>query len=562
MSPSAPARPKSEGVFAPLKHALFRRIWVASLLSNFGLLVMGVGAAWAMTQMTASADQVALVQAVLMLPVALFSTAAGAIADMYDRRLISLVSLTIAVLGSTTLTALAWTGHMSPPLLLIFCFIVGSGMALFGPSWQASVSEQVPSEALPAAVALNGISYNIARSFGPAIGGFIVAALGAVAAFAINAVLYLPLLVVMFLWKRTKEPSRLPPERLGRAVVSGVRYVIHSPQIRVVLGRTIVTAFAGGAILALMPLVARDLLGGGATMYGFMLGSFGMGAVIGALNMQRLRARLHAEASVRICALGMGCGIGMVALSRWPYLTSLALLLVGASWTATMTIYNVAVQLSAPRWVSGRALAAFQASVAAGVAIGSWAWGGVTHSLGVATALLLAGAVLAASPLLSRWMRMPSIGSRADAAAEILADPEVRLSLTPRSGPIVVEIEYRVEPARARLFYAVMQQVEHSRQRNGAYGWSLARDIADPELWTERFHCPTWYDYLRQRNRATDAERALHTRAMEFHLGPEPVRIRRMLDRPIGSVRWKDTTPDRPSAEVEPVAGVAGGISH
>ncbi len=562
MSPSPPARPPSEGVFAPLKHALFRRIWLASLLSNFGLLIMGVGAAWAMTQMTSSADQVALVQAVLMLPVALFSTAAGAIADMYDRRLVSLYSLTIAVLGSTVLTVLAWTGHISPPLLLVFCFIVGTGMALFGPSWQASVSEQVPSDSLPAAVALNGISYNIARSFGPAIGGFIVAALGAVAAFALNAVLYLPLLVVMFLWKRTKEPSRLPPERLGRAVVSGVRYVTHSPQIRIVLGRTIVTGFAGGAILALMPLVARDLLGGGATMYGLMLGSFGMGAVIGALNIQRLRARLSSEATVRLCALAMGTGIGMVSISRMPWLTSIALLLVGAAWTATMTMYNVAVQLSAPRWVSGRALAAFQASVAAGVAIGSWVWGGVSHSLGVATALLVAGAVMAASPLLSRWMRMPPIGSRSEAAAEILADPEVRLSLTPRSGPIVIEIEYRVEPARARLFYAVMQQVEHSRQRNGAYGWSLARDIADPELWTERFHCPTWYDYLRQRNRATDAERALHTRAMEFHLGPGPVRIRRMLDRPIGSVRWKDTTPDGPSAEVVPVVGVAGGISH
>lgn len=562
MTSPIPAQPESEGVFAPLKHALFRRIWLASLLSNFGMLIMGVGAAWAMTQMTSSSDQVALVQAALMLPVALFSTAAGAIADMYDRRVVSLISLVIAVVGSTAMTALAWTGHMSPPLLLVFCFVVGTGMALFGPSWQASVSEQVPLDAVPAAVALNGISYNIARSFGPAIGGFIVAALGAVAAFAINAVLYLPLLAVMFLWKRRQEPSRLPPERLGRAVVSGVRFVTHSPQIRVVLGRTVVTSFAGAAILALMPLVARDLLGGGATLYGFMLGSFGMGAVIGALNMQRLKARFHAEASVRVCALAMGTGIGIVALSHWPYLTSLALLLVGAAWTASMTNYNIAVQLSAPRWVAGRALAAFQASVAGGVALGSWVWGSVSHSLGVATALVLAGAVLAASPLLSRWMRMPSIGSRSEAAADILADPEVRLSLTPRSGPIVVEIEYRVDPARARLFYAVMQQVEHSRQRNGAYGWSLARDIADPELWTERFHCPTWYDYLRQRNRSTDAERALHARAMDFHMGPEPVRIRRMLERPIGSVRWKETTPDRPSAEVVPVASVAGGISH
>ncbi len=139
---------------------------------------------------------------------------------------------------------------------------------------------------------------------------------------------------------------------------------------------------------------------------------------------------------------------------------------------------------------------------------------------------------------------MPLAATAAD-DAEALADPEVRLDLTARSGPVVVEIEYRVEQPRAREFHNLMQQVQLSRQRNGAYGWSIARDIADPELWTERYHCPTWLDYLRQRNRPTASERALTLSAQEFHMGPEPVRIRRMLERPFGSVRWKEDTPDR-----------------
>jgi hypothetical protein len=145
-------------------------------------------------------------------------------------------------------------------------------------------------------------------------------------------------------------------------------------------------------------------------------------------------------------------------------------------------------------------------------------------------------------------MRMPTVSGPNELSLDVLADPEVRLSLTPRSGPIVMEIEYRVDPAKARLFYAVMQHVQLSRQRNGAYGWSIARDIADPELWTERYHCPTWHDYLRQRSRSTASERALHLRANEFHIGPEPIRIRRMLERPVGSVRWKEDTPDRSTA--------------
>jgi MFS family permease len=548
----------ADGVAAPLRLAVFRRIWLASLLSNLGLLIQAVGAAWAMTQMTSSADRVALVQTALMLPVMLISMPAGAIADMYDRRIVALVSLGIALSGATALSVLAWLGLITPPILLAFCFIVGSGMALFGPAWQSSVSEQVPAETLPSAVALNGISYNIARSFGPAIGGIVVATAGAVAAFAANAVLYIPLLVVLFLWRRTSEPSRLPREQLSRAIVSGVRYIANSPSIRIVLVRTLVTGAIGGSVSALMPLVARDLLHGGAQTYGIMLGAFGIGAVIGALNIAEVRRRLSGEAAVRACAVSMAGAIAAVALSHQPVLTAAALVVAGAVWMLAVALFNIGVQLSAPRWVAGRSLAAFQASIAGGIALGSWGWGRLTDAAGVETALLVSAGLMLLSPLLGLWLRMPRVGARNE-DAEVLADPEVRLSLTGRSGPLVVEIEYRVAQENARAFHNVMQEVQLSRQRNGAYGWSIARDIADPELWTERYHCPTWFDYLRQRNRSTQSERALHLRAIAFHLGPEPVRVRRMLERPFGSVRWKDETPDRAAHEVLPVATAASG---
>jgi len=547
----------ADGIAAPLRHAVFRRIWLASLLSNLGLMIQSVGAAWAMTQMTSAADKVALVQTALMLPVMLLSMPAGALADMYDRRVVSLVSLVIALAGAISLTALTWAGAITPNILLAFCFIIGSGMALFGPAWQASVSEQVPPETLPSAVALNGISYNIARSFGPAIGGIVVAAAGAVAAFAANAMCYVPLLVVLFLWRRISEPSRLPRERLNRAIISGVRYIANSPSIRVVLARTLVTGIAGGSVSALMPLVARDLLHGGAQTYGIMLGAFGMGAVIGALNIGEMRKRMHGEAAIRLCAIVMGIAIVAVATSQMAIITAAALVVAGAVWMLAVALFNIGVQLSAPRWVAGRSLAAFQAAIAGGIAVGSWGWGHLADSIGVEGALIVSGITMAASPLLGLWITMPPIGGR-DEDADLLADPEVQLSLTGRSGPIVVEIEYRVDVDNARPFHNLMQEVQLSRQRNGAYGWSIARDIADPELWIERYHCPTWLDYLRQRNRATQSERALHQRAMAFHLGPDPVRIHRMLERPFGSVRWKEETPDRATGEVLPVSTPAG----
>ena len=273
-----------------------------------------------------------------------------------------------------------------------------------------------------------------------------------------------------------------------------------------------------------------------------------------------VRSPVADEVSIRLCMLVMGVCVALVAISRLPVLSGSALVFAGAGWTASVTLFNVGVQLAAPRWVAGRALAAYQAAITGGIALGSWMWGSIANVIRIEGALLISGAALVASPLLGLWIRMPTVSAPNELSLDVLADPEVRLSLTPRSGPIVIEIEYRVDPAKARVFYAVMQHVQLSRQRNGAYGWSIARDIADPQLWTERYHCPTWHDYLRQRSRATASERAFHLRANESHIGPEPIRIRRMLERPIGSVRWKDETLDRSAlAKLDPAAAGSGG---
>jgi MFS family permease len=533
----------SDGIAAPLRHVTFRRIWLASVLSNLGILIQGVGAAWAMTQMASSADKVALVQTALSLPIMLIAMPAGAIADMYDRRIVALVALCIALSGATALAVLTWLGLVTPNLLLGLCFAVGSGMALMGPAWQSSVAEQVPAETLPAALALNGISYNIARSIGPAIGGIVVAAAGSESAFALSAMFYLPLIAALFLWKRVAEPSRLPPEKLRRAMVSGARYIGNSPSIKIVLARTLVVGLLGGAILALLPLVTRDRLQGGAGLYGMMLGAFGVGAVLGALNLTRLRKHLSAEAAISACTIAMGVGFAVVAVSHTPVLTMAALVVAGAGWTLAWTLLNIGVQLSAPRWVSGRALAAYQAASSGGIALGAWGWGHLTDLAGVETALLIAGVLMLASPLIGLWLRMPRIGARGEETV-VLDDPEVRLELTGRSGPVVVEIEYRVERDNAAAFHSLMHEVQMFRQRNGAYGWSIARDVADPELWTERYRCPTWFDYLRQRNRATRSETATEQQAIAFHIGPGPVRVRRMLERPFGSVRSNHTRDD------------------
>jgi MFS family permease len=533
------------GPFAPLAEPLFRRIWFASLFSNFGTLIQGVGASWAMTQMTGRADLVAMVQSATYAPVMFGAVVAGAIADMYDRRKITLVALSICLAGAVGLAAFSVFDLLTPILLLAFCFIVGIGTALFNPAWQSSVREQVPKKDLAAAIGLNSISFNVARSFGPAIGGVLVAAAGVATAFSINALSFLPLLVVTYLWRRTPERSRLPPEGMARAVISGARYVMHSPSIRTICLRTLLITVCGSSIAALMPLIAREMLHGDATTFGFLLGMFGIGAVCGVVPLTWLRQRLSSENIALITTVLIGLCTIIFGVSRSLPLSGFVLLIAGGAWMVAIAVCNISVQLTAPRWVSARALAIFQSSSTAGIVVGSWAWGQVAHAYSNEMALLASGLAVIVAASARWWLPFPDLDERADHSLHPAGDlPEIRLDLTGRSGPVVIVIEYRVDVARAREFYGVMQEVQLIRQRTGAYGWSIARDVTDPELWTERYHAPTWHDYLRQRSRLTLAEHDKTAQAMSFTTEEGGVRVRRFLERPFGSVRWTEDTPD------------------
>jgi MFS family permease len=535
------ARP---GTFAPLREATFRRIWITSLFSNFGQLILGVGAAWEMTKLSSDPSMVALVQSALMLPLMLVAVPAGAIADMFDRRKIALTGLGFSAVAGAVLTALAFAGLTTPWMLLGFCTLIGAGVALYSPSWQASISEQVSEEHLPAAIGLGSISYNVARSFGPALGGLIVVAFGAKAAFGINALFYIPLWVAFLFWQRRHTPSRLPPERIDRAIVSGARYALHSVPIRTVLARAFLFGLSSAAYVALGPLVARDLLHGDAATYGIMLGATGVGAVIGALLMSDLRERISAEAAAKMFAIGTGLSMILIAFSSSLVLTCGAFFIIGLCNMTTASLLNVVVQLSAPRWVTARALSLYSSAMTGGVAIGAWVWGETTAAVGVSHALMFSAAAVLATSLVGFLIPLQDDREVDTESVGIANELAVGMALTMRSGPIVVEVEYDVDPEQARPFYAAAQKLQRVRKRNGGFEWSIARDVANPRLWVERYHCPTWGDYLRLRDRYTQAELDLQAAADSFNQSGQGMRVRRMLERPYGSVRWKAESPD------------------
>jgi len=538
--------------FGPLREPDVRRIWAASLLSNFGYLILGVGAAWHMTRTTGSPTLVALVQSALMLPLMLVSVPAGAIADMFDRRKVALTGLGFACICATTLTLLTMSGLENPFMLLGFCVLIGVGGALYSPAWQASVREQVSPEHLPAAIGLASISYNIARSFGPAVGGLVVAVAGAGAAFATNALGYLPLILAFFLWRRKPVPSRLPPERLDRAIAAGARYVFNAPSVRTVMLWALSTGVGTGSIAALLPIIARDMVGGGAGTYGLLLGCQGAGAVVGALLLPGARERFGDRMTISLCAFGTGVTILTFGFSHMLLLAAAAIAIFGAAQMVMVSILNLSVQMSVPRWVTARALSWYQSALTGGIAVGAWLWGDLAGSYGIPAAMTISGCAMLALPLLHLLLPLPRIEPNEIELVELAHTPEVALALTPRSGPIVIEVDHHVDPATAREFYMVMMDLHRARRRNGARNLSLARNIADPTLWTERYHFATWNDYFLHRERQTKSDLALQQHARSLTLAGSEAVVRRMLERPFGSVRWRSETPD-PGDEPIPI---------
>ncbi|MCO5793817.1 MAG: MFS transporter [Blastomonas sp.] len=534
----------SPGMFAPLKEPVFRRIWSASLLSNFGQLILGVGAAWEMTRQTGDPGMVALVQTAMMLPLMLVAAPAGAIADMFDKRKIAMSGLAISASGAAALTGLAWLGLATPWVLLSFCVLIGAGVAIYSPAWQSSLGEQVGPAQLPAAIALGSISYNVARSFGPALGGIIVLVAGAHAAFAVNAVGYLPLLLALALWRRQHVPSRLPPERIDRAIISGARFVFHSAIMRKVLWRAFLFGMVGATGSALAPLIAKDLLHGNASTFGILLGASGAGAVAGALLVNRLNSWLGVELATRLMMVVSGSALIVVGFSHSLLLTCLAMFVAGGSSILSIALFNVAVQVGAPRWVTARALSLFSAALTGGIAIGAAMWGVIASHTSIEFAMVASGGGLLALPLLMILFPLPRDIAAASEMAEMQADPEVGLEITMRSGPIVIAIDYAVEPDDARAFYRSMLDLQRVRLRNGGFNWSLSRDIADERLWTERFQFPTWGDFLRTRDRYTQADLRAQTRADAYLVTGFVKQVRRQLERPFGSVRWQKDSPD------------------
>ena len=513
---STAVAPVVQSAWSPLKNSLFRGLWIATIVSNVGTWMQDVGAGWLMTSLSSSPSLVALVEAADSLPVMLLALPAGAIADIVDRRRLLIATQVYLMVIAAALGILTWLNVMTPWMLLGFTFALGVGTAMVMPAWAAIVPELVPPEDLPSAVALNSIAINVSRTIGPAIAGVLVAAVGAWLVFILNALSYIGILAVLVRWRRERRKSSLPAERFVSAIRVGLRFVTHTRALQIVLIRGSAFFVFASATWSLFPLIVRRELGMGPEIYGLLLTCIGIGAVGGALLLPRARARFSRDALVAgASALYAVAALMLGHVQNLPLL-AVAMLATGVAWISILSALQVAAQLTLPAWVRARGLAAFVMVFMGGMALGSILWGQVAARVGIPATLTIAALGMAGAIGLTWRFKLGRHEVLDFTPSSHWPAPVLAESPEPDSGPVMVTIEYRVQPDKRAEFVAAMQSVREMRRRNGAYFWELFHDSADPSRFNECFMDESWVEHLRQHERVSVADREIQQRAKAF----------------------------------------------
>ena len=506
---------------APLRIRRFRALWVASVFSNIGSFLQSVAAAWLMLELTDSPTWVGLMTASTTLPILFLALAAGALADMLDRTKVMQASQLLMGATAASMAILTWKGWMTPGLLLGLGLLLGVGVAFNLPAWQALVPDLVPRGLVASAVALNSVAFNVARSVGPALGGLIVAASGPDAAFALNAASYLGVIVVVARLSQVMTFPERDPTPVSVAIGLGIRYARYTPPFRRLLAATALFALTSAVVQTLLPNLTRDELGGDALLLGALLGTFGLGALVGALVRPWLVGSLGSR-SVPVTVGGVAvAGMGLGVASQ-PVLAAALLMIAGACWVLTLTTFNSTAQLMTPEWVRGRAMSLYSLAFVGVFPLGSILSGVVAELVGVRGAYLVmsaAGVVLAAT--IPRF-RLPT---PADVEAPEFSPESLPEHPDTEGGPVMVLNTWQVPSSRMAEFLELMREIRLVRLRTGAYRWRLYRDSGDPHRLTEVFLCVSWNEHLAMHRRTDDASRDLIRRARSLDRDGRPTSV-------------------------------------
>ena len=523
--PSGPA-----SSWSPFRHSVFAVLWTATVIANIGTWMQNAAAGWLMTGLNADPLVVALVQVATTLPMFLFGIPAGALADIFDRRRLLIgvqIALTVLLAG---FSVLVWLGLASAAALLVFTFVMGTGAALIAPAWQSIVPQLVPREELSPAVAANSVGINVSRAVGPALAGLLIGALGLAAPFWINALCNVGVVAALIWWRPgTTQTHHLPPERFGSAILVGLRHARRNPHLRSTLIRAVGFFVFASAYWALLPLVARTQINGGAALYGILLGAIGASAVAGALILPLLKRRLGADGLAAAGTMGTAVALILFGLAREPVAALVASSVAGLSWIAVLATLNVSAQVGLPAWVRGRGLALFVTVMFGSMSLGSVIWGQLANFAGLSATHVIAAVGLALVLWLLRgWKLQTGEGVDLNPSMHWPA-PVAAQEVDAERGPVLVTIEYQVAPENHAAFLRALAALAEQRRRDGAFEWGVFADAAKPERFVETFMIASWIEHLRQHDRVTREGMEVQERVNAFHAGSGPPLVSHLI---------------------------------
>jgi MFS family permease len=503
-------------------------IWTATVLGNIGTFMRDVTSIWLVTDLSASPAAVALIQAAGTLPVFLLAIPAGVLSDILDRRrFLIAIQIGLAIV-STILASLAWSGTVSVVSLVALTFLGGVGAALMTPAWQAIVPELVPRPDLKGAVALNSLGINIARSIGPALGGLLLATMGAAAVYGLDTLTYVVVVAALLWWPRAARDDEGLREHFGGALRAALRYARASHELHRILWRAVLYFAFASAVWALLPIVSRQEIGGGSGFFGLMLGSVGAGAIAGAVGLPHVRSRLGQDRLVLVASLVTAAATALLALTDSAVLGILVTFVLGSAWITMLTTLNATMQGILPNWIRGRGLAIYITAFNGALAVGSVSWGALAQGVGTDPTLLVAGAGLALAAALAHRASLPS-GEEDLTPSLHWPEPILAEPVAQDRGPVMITVTYRIRQTDRAAFLASLTRFSEERRRDGAYAWGVTEDAADPERIVEWFLVESWAEHLRQHRRVSKVDADIQAEVRGYHQGSGEPEVQHLL---------------------------------
>lgn len=513
---------------APLRNRTFAVLWIATVLGNTGSFMRDVASGWLMTDLSASPAAIAMIQVAGTLPIFLFAIPAGVLADILDRRKFLLGIQLLLGFVSGTLMLLSFMGWLTVGSLIALTFVGGIGTALMSPTWQSIVPDLVPRNELRSAVALNSLGVNVARSIGPAAGGFMLATFGAAATYGLDVVSYVIVIAALVWWRAPIRQITALSETFAGGFRAGIRYARASRDLHRMMFRALMYFGFASCVWALLPLIARELLAGSAGLYGLLLGAVGVGAILGAFVLPQLRSRLDNDKVLLLAALLTAAIMAGIAFAPPRLLSLLCMVLLGAAWIAALTTLSATTQAILPNWVRGRGLAVYLTVFNGAAAAGSLSWGLVAQQLGLEPTLFLSAGGLAIAAVWALRYRLPSMELDL-MPSNHWPEPLVHAASPHERGPAMVLVHYRIRAEDRAAFLDLLGQLSEERRRDGAHAWGVTEDAADAAHLVEWFVLASWAEHLRQHTRVTRADAELQERLRAYHISSDPPVVEHLL---------------------------------